>query len=48
MRRFAVILGDAISEMFPPSLIFGRDASVTATAGSATVLDYKFKDCCDR
>ena len=39
-------MGDAISVGVPPGYVVGRDKSVSATLGSATVTDFKVKDCC--
>jgi hypothetical protein len=41
-------MGDAISIGWPPGITFGRDKSISATVGSATVTDFKITDCCGK
>ena len=39
-------MGDGIAIGWPPGMEFGRDKSITATVGSATVTSAKIKNCC--
>jgi hypothetical protein len=41
-------MGGAISIGWPPGITFGRDKSISATVGSATVTDFKITDCCGK
>lgn len=41
-------MGDAIAIGWPPGYTVGRDKSVSATLGSATVTDFHVKDCCNK
>ena len=41
-------MGDAISIGWPPGYSVGRDKSISATLGSATVMGVKVKSCCNK
>jgi RHS repeat-associated protein len=41
-------MGDGIAIGWPPGIEFGRDKSITATVGSATVTSAKVKSCCGK